>query len=232
MLEDFYNKHRHSQYLLPKLAVADFDEITLRSQIPYLKIQIPGPWSEILQEAKNLDSKFIPHRDNGQTQGWSSICLHGLGWDKTDTPAVYPEFENTADEDLPWDWTEIAKECPVAYDYFKNQFPFSSYLRLRFMKLSAGGYIGPHCDGTGFMLGAVNISLNNPLGCEMILENVGPVPFDNHGSVMLFNNSYQHMVWNQSSEHRYHVIVHGTHKWEWTKLVETSYELAVSEYQK
>ena len=227
-LKNFYDQHRNYTYRYPKIQDIGnkITEITVTSKIPYLKLSIDGPWQDILEEVKNLDHMFVPHRDDGQTKGWSSLCLHGLGWDKTDTPYMYPEFKNIPDNELPWSWTSIADRCPVAYRYFKNEFPYESYLRLRFMKLAPGGYIGVHRDGTSYMLGAVNISLNNPEGCEMVLENIGIVPFENTGSVMAFNNSYQHIVWNQSNEPRYHMIVHGRQRWPWGDIISKSYDLA------
>ena len=227
-LEDFYNQHRHCQYLYPKIdnGESKIKQITGNARLPYLKLSINGPWKDILSEVKKIDHMFVPHRDDGQTKGWSSLCLHGLGWDKTDTPYMYPEFRDIPESQLPWSWTSIAEQCPIAHDYFKNSFPYQSYMRLRFMKLAPGGYIGVHRDSTSYMLAAVNISLNNPRGCEMVLENVGVVPFEDSGSVMAFNNSYQHIVWNQGDEPRYHMIVHGIQKWPWEKIVSSSYDLA------
>lgn len=229
---DFYNKHRLCTYRYPKIisGANKLKTITVDSQIPYLKLLINGPWKEILKEVQAIDHLFVSHRADGQTKGWSSICLHGLGWDKTDTPSMYSEFRNIPENQLQYSWTTIAAQCPVAYNYFKNEFPYESYMRLRFMKLDAGGYINPHVDGNAHMLGAVNISLNNPQGCEMVLANIGIVPFEDKGSVMAFNNSYEHMVWNQSSIPRYHIIVHGRPKWPWDKIIEESYDLAYQKY--
>ena len=128
------------------------------------------------------------------------------------------------EKELPWKWTEIAERCPVAYDYFKNHFPYQSYMRLRFMRLAPGGFIGPHHDATSYILGAVNISLNNPAGCEMVLKDVGVVPFKNTGSVINLNTSYEHMVWNQGTEPRYHMIVHGMWNYNWNNIVINSYK--------
>jgi hypothetical protein len=225
-IKDFYSDHsaKTYQYSLVPNGLDAFNWITATSRTPYLKLQLDGPWAEILNEAKQLDELFVPHRGTN-SQGWSSLCLHGLGYDKTDTPVIYPEFAGIPESQLPYKWTEISERCPVATDYFKNKFPYRGYQRLRFMRLAPGGYIEPHVDGTNFMLAAVNISLNNPTGCEMVLENVGIVPFENSGSVMLFNTSHKHMVWNQGTEPRYHMIVHGQWAPAWSKIVVNSYQL-------
>ncbi len=230
--ENFYHQHKNCTYRYPEIAKSHdkIRKITVTSKIPYLKLLIDGPWKEILEEVKAVDSMFVPHRDDGQTKGWSSLCLHGPRWDKTDAASIYPEFKNIPENQLPYTWTNIADLCPIAYNYFKNVFPYKSYMRLRFMKLDAGGYINPHHDGTGFMLGAVNISLNNPIGCEMVLEDIGVVPFLDTGSVMAFNNSYNHMVWNQSDEPRYHMIVHGQPDHRWSDIIIKSYDSAYQKY--
>jgi len=225
-LQNFYQKYHNIQYVYPKIpdGVDKFSWIVGPGRIPYLKINLAGPWQEILKEAEMLDHLFVPHRDDGESQGWSSLCLHGLGATKTDSPSAYPEYRGIPDDQLPYAWTEISDLCPVATKYFKTQFPYSKYFRLRFMKIDAGGYIAPHHDSQTFRLGAVNISLNNPAGCEMILKDAGPVPFDSAGSVMAFNTSYDHMVWNNSTEARYHMIVHGQYLPQWRSIVVNSYD--------
>jgi hypothetical protein len=208
-MDQFYQQNRNCTYqYLPN---TDYFWITTTGRVPYLRLLLDGPWDSMLEEAQALDSLYVPHRDNGQSAGWSSLCLHGISATHTDAG----EGEHK--------WTEIAKRCPVATDYFKTQFPYASYHRVRFMRLAPGGYITPHSDGYNFYLSAVNISLNNPAGCEMVLEGVGIVPFDNAGSAFAFNTSYQHMVWNQSNQPRYHIIVHGTPKPSWIDLVTKSY---------
>jgi hypothetical protein len=58
----------------------------------------------------------------------------------------------------------------------------------------------------------------------MVLEDVGVVPFQDTGSVMAFNNSYQHMVWNRSDITRYHMIVHGMPDYQvWNNIILDSY---------
>lgn len=225
LLKNFYNQYHDCSYSYPEMPkINPFGWIVGPGRIPYLPLQIEGPWKEILAEVKQLDDLFVAHRDDGQTQGWSSLCLHGLGAFYTDATSIYPEFRDIPEKELPWKWTEIANRCPVAYEYFKNKFPYQSYLRLRFMRLAPGGFIGPHADATSYILGAVNISLNNPTGCEMVLKDVGVVPFNDAGSVIALNTSYEHMVWNQSLEPRYHMIVHGMWAPAWNDIVVNSYK--------
>jgi len=92
------------------------------------------------------------------------------------------------------------------------------------MRLAPGGYITPHNDGESSTLSAVNISLNNPAGCNMVMEGVGIVPFSDSGTVMAFNPSYNHCVWNRSSEARYHMIIHGEPKPRFYYSMENNYK--------
>jgi hypothetical protein len=225
LLKDFYQKNHDCKFVHPPIppGVDAFAWITTQSKTPYLPMLIDGPWKQILTEVQQLDHLFVAHRDDGQTQGWASLCLHGLGADKTDAASVYPEFRNIPESELPYGWTKIADLCPVATNYFKNQFPYQRYMRLRFMRLAPGGYIGPHNDGQSFSMSAVNISLNNPAECEMVLEGVGVVPFQDSGTVMAFNTSYNHMVINASNTPRYHMIVHGTWSHQWSSIMLQSY---------
>lgn len=225
VVKDFYEKNHSYQYIYPKIPDNEtpIKWITSTAKIPYLPLQIDGPWKQILKEIHQADHLFVPHRNDGNNKGWSSLCLHGLGLHHTDAPSVYPEFRDIPDHKLPYKWTELADMCPVAYDYFKNTFPYQKYFRLRFMRLEPGGYITPHHDSQSFELGAVNISLNNPPGCNMVLENIGVVPFKDSGTVMAFNTSYEHSVWNQSNTVRYHMIVHGVWKPIWNNILINSY---------
>lgn len=214
-LETFYNANVGLTYEFP---------VSFKQNIPYLPLNITGPWKQILEEVKQLEYLFVNHRDDGYSSGWSSICLHGLGVHCTDADSMYPEHAGKIH-----DWTEIAEQCPVATDYFKNTFPYRQYWRLRFMRLAPGGYITPHNDGNTFTLSAVNISLNNPENCNMVVGGVGVVPFEDSGTVMAFNTSYNHCVWNRSDEARYHMIVHGVPNSLWHRIMQESYRQYVAQ---
>jgi hypothetical protein len=226
-VETFYNTNRNYTYKFQQIppTVDKFTWITTGlGKIPYIPLNITGPWKDILEEAKKVDHLFVRHRDDGYSKGWYSLCVHGLGATKTDAVSVYPEYDGIPYEELPFTWTEIAELCPITTDYFKNTFPYTSYQRLRFMKLDPGGYITPHVDGYSYDISAINISLNNPDNCEMVMNGVGVVPFKDSGTVMALNTSYEHMVWNNSNEARYHIIIHGMWDDTWDKIVIKSYE--------
>ena len=179
----------------------------------------------MLAEAQALQDMFVFHRgEEAGTRGWRSLAIHGISATKTNVPETY----GLDPEQVKYDWTEIQDRCPITVNFFKQVFPYKQYQRLRYMLVEPGGYIAPHSDNVNNTPGAaVNISLNNPTGCR--LTNIyGSVPFRDTGSVFLFNNHYQHAVYNNSDTDRYHMIVHGT--WrnpEWNHLVVSSYKEAL-----
>jgi len=222
----FVDQNQNNTFVYPEPPQGDVwqqsEWIFRNSHAPYLAMDIELPAAEMLAEARNVRDRFVRHRE-GDGQGWLSLCIHGIDAEKTDAPNMYGYDHDTA----PYRWTEIADLCPVTADYFQNKFPFQFYHRLRFMLLEPGGYIAPHSDNMTSNLGAAtNISLNNPPGCQMVTE-LGVVPFKNTGSVMMFNNHYQHVVYNDSDQDRYHIIVHGA--WDgryWNPIIQRSYEQA------
>lgn len=198
-LEYFWQQNRHADVIVRRSSSND---------TPYLVLDIEIPWQDMLEEARAIDHMFVRHRP-WDGQAWNSVCIHGLGADKTEPWGFYPEYRDQREEDLCYTWTTAADRCPVIRDFFENHFPYVSYTRLRIMRLDPGGYITPHRDHDRPLLSAVNISLNNPPGCEMIQAGIGLVPFRDGGSVIWFNTGYEHAVWNRSQQARYHIIVHG-----------------------
>jgi hypothetical protein len=227
----FYNEHYNDgEYVcLPVPAEIQknhnekFEWILNQSRIPYLELDIDGPWDKILQEVQQLDHLFVPHRGS-DSRGWSSLCLHGISSTHTDSYSQYEEYQNLPPDQVPYTWTEISELCPVATEYFQTQFPFRQYHRLRFMRIAPGGFISPHSDSTTWQPNAINISLNNPVGCDMVLGRVGTVPFRDTGGVILLNTSYTHTVWNQSDRPRYHMIAHGVWSGRLGQKIVESYE--------
>ena len=185
------------------------------SGVPYWEIPMDGlPYKEMLSEAQELKSLFVDHRANDPSQmgashnGWASLTIHGISSQHTMNWDSYDEYKSLGDEKLvPYDWTEISDRIPKTIEYFKDVFPHESYTRVRFMLLKAGGYVLPHRDRDHKLLFPINIALNNPEGCNFIMENQGIVPFK-EGKGFLLDLSNRHAVWNDSKEDRIHLIVH------------------------
>lgn len=173
------------------------------SRLPWLLLKgISIPYQEMLKEAKSVHDRFVDHREDNGT-GWRSLCIHGISSTHTNSDAYYG-YNNVQ---APYVWTDIEENCPVTFDFFRQNFHYVKYQRIRFMLLEPGGYIEPHRDSNSFTLGAINISLNNPSGCRLVTEQ-GTVPHGD-GTAVMFNTSYEHSAWNDSDENRYHIIVHG-----------------------
>jgi aspartyl/asparaginyl beta-hydroxylase (cupin superfamily) len=113
-------------------------------------------------------------------------------------------------------------------EFFKDQFGYDSYQRLRFMLLRPSGYINPHSDNkVSRPLAAINISLNNPDNCQLV-STKGRIPFRREGSIFMFNNHYTHVASNDSTEDRFHIIVHGRTSKIWHKYIANAYKKAIT----
>jgi len=209
---DFVQKHYHLTYDYQNLNPVTKEKASLLfdyetgTNIPWLPLAIDFPRNKMLEEAQAVRDRFVEHR-NDSGKGWHSLCIHGVAPHVTSRPEDHGYDSSQVD----YSWTEIAELCPTTSNYFKNVFPYNSYQRLRFMLVEPGGYINPHIDFDKPHIGAINISLNNPVGCKLVTE-YGTVPLEDSGSVVCFNAGYKHCVVNDSNEDRFHIIVHGAPK--------------------
>lgn len=204
----------------------NFDWIVNKSNLPWLKLDISFPYQEMYEEAKALKNRFVAHRDQDgsggyQHKGWKSLCIHGISAESTNH---YDQYGYKSNDEAPYIWTDIIDQCPVTYTFFKCNFPYKKYYRVRYMLLEPGGFISPHKDMHEHKLSPVNIALNNPKTCKMkMVDHEGFVPFTS-GSALMLDVGNMHTVYNKSSEDRYHIIVHGIKSKEFEELVEDSYE--------
>ena len=190
--------------------------VIFESKWPYFPLILPNaPYKEMYQEAIQLEDYFNSHRieDNLPVEyvnrGWSSVCLHGEEWNKTETFSKYPENLGKNESEIEYKWcNEITELCPITTTYFKEEFPSQEYQRLRFMRLEPQGYILPHTDRDRSMLMPVNIALNNPKNCIFRMEGKGDVPFNPEGGACLVDIHNIHSVWNNSETPRIHMIIH------------------------
>lgn len=180
----------------------------LLSDVKCLKLDLDVPYEAMAAEAKSLREKFIRYRQNDgyAHQGWHSLPLYGLGMDRPMSWDAYG-FSSPNEAAEHFDWTEIADKCPVTVDWLKNVFPSRKLGRVRFMLLTAGGFINRHRDSPHSVPEAINIALTNPLGCDWWWADGGKVDFK-PGDAYAMNLSYEHSIDNRSLEDRYHLIVH------------------------
>lgn len=222
-LESFIDKvMSEKKFSQVKLGLSDSRKILRESGLPFLPIQnIKIPHREMLEEAKNLKSIMVPHRSyKEENRGWRSICIHGISSAHSQCASQYGmEVEDPSI----YRWTDVSDFAPVTVKFFKENFHYDVYHRVRFMLLEPGGWILPHRDFDHYVLGPVNIALNNPDGCHFYMEDGGIVPFES-GSIMKLALINHHAVYNSSDEDRFHIIVHGAPNWKfWSPIFQESY---------
>jgi len=204
----------------------NYNWIVNESGLPWLKLDIEFNYETMLKEAVALKDRFVKHRDNDgvggyRHKGWRSLAIHGISAEKTNH---YEQYGYKSNEETPYRWTEVSGLCPNTVSFFKNQFPYKKYFRVRFMLLEPGGYITPHTDMFENRLSPINMALNHPKECKMKMKgHDGFVPFK-PGTAMLLDVGNEHAYINESNEDRYHIIVHGVKTKEFEDLVVRSYE--------
>ena len=182
-----------------------WDWLAEDTTVPYVRLDLDIPWQQIHKEALAVKDQCIVHRTDEGKGKWLSCCLHGIDNEYTNDWMYY---DGKFLEEPEYKWTSISEQCPVTTQFFKEQFPYSSYKRLRFMWVEPDGYILPHQDDQQRCLNPINISIYNPVQCEFRYKNYGTIPFVN-GSAFLIDVGQPHSVWNRSNEARLHIIAHG-----------------------
>lgn len=181
---------------------AGFDWIRHESKLPWLPLQIEIPYEIMMQEIPSIVPWIVEHREHyGEHTGWKSFCLHGKSHDATREDSYY-------NDDRPHIWTDLAKKLmPKTVEYFQRSWPAEQYRRLRIMLLEPGGGITVHSDSDISRLSPVNIALTQPDDCGFVMEKHGTVPFS-PGQAIWLDVSNRHVVFNDSDQPRWHIIVH------------------------
>ena len=200
------------------------------SGLHYLKLDLPYdvPHEKMHKEADSFREHYVPHRSYYEGHGgWSSLCIHGLSAVQTQHHDRYG-FKNEdgspiEDADAPYIWTDICKWMPTIAEFFQKTFTYDTFARVRVMQLAPGGYIHPHTDWDMHKLGPVNMALNNPEGCKMYMKGRGVVPFK-PGQANKLDIGFEHIVFNDSDEYRYHMIIHGAPGPHWNQVFYNSYK--------
>lgn len=224
-LEDFANRnHFIASPKYPQHFRAG-KEINFSDKISFLPID----WESVLDidtmfdEAKRLEKHYVPHRTHESHSGWSSLVIHGISSVHTESSHTYGFTDQTA----PYRWTDISDLCPTITEFFKNQFDYDRYFRIRIMKLSPGGFIIPHQDSIDVKenhIGPINFALNDPEGCNFYMDDIGILPWK-PGRMIKLNLFNVHAVWNRSRENRYHIIVHGHAGKSWPDRIFKNYNI-------
>lgn len=186
----------------------------------YLELDIDIDLPKWQEEVDNISDAFVGHPDQVFQMLYESCTLHGLSAKHTMHYSRYLEskLDTYPDEkDMNYIWTELADRCPTITDFWKNKFPIEKWLRVRFLKMKAGGYIGVHRDmsieqsefwNSLSMEIGINMSITHPEGCETWFEGYGKVPWK-PGKFFLHNISKVHWVHNYTQQDRVHMIPMG-----------------------
>ena len=176
----------------------------------YYPIEFGFDTELLLSECQSADDLFIQHRANDKKgsyghSGWQSLTLHGIDKHKTEH---FVQYGFTTLEEAGYHWTDACDRLPNLTQFLKS-LPFRVFDRVRIMRLAPGGYIMPHSDNKfQRAFSPLNISINNPVGCDFIMRDGGIMPFV-AGTGLVLDVGREHSVMNDSDEVRYHIIVHG-----------------------
>ena len=116
----------------------NYNNIIYNSDLPALKININYPQKEIFNEIRNIPKNYFVEQVGNKH--WEGTVLRGLSFDKP-RPCFEYGYEN--EEDVPYDWTEVAKICPNTVSFLKNFF-CTKFYRIKISNLRPGGKIHPH----------------------------------------------------------------------------------------
>lgn len=177
--------------------------------IIYEKIEDYQLPEETLKEVLQVydEGFFVSHNKN---TNWMGATLHGEDWHVTGT------------SDAEYKWTEVSEICPETTRFFRDEFIFEDYMRIRFMLLNPGGVIKRHSDANTperyelgqkqMCRGAINACITQPKNCYLRdAVTLEEVPFTPR-SIFWFNCWREHEAYNGSDELRFHMVIHGKKK--------------------
>jgi hypothetical protein len=215
--QSIYNKFVEAVPALPDyIPCADLETIRTAG-LPWLQLQITIPTEVILQEIQAIQNLLVCHRDSyGESWGWHSFVIHGKAWDAT-------REDNYYNDNRPHTWTDRALELmPRTVKFFQTEWPAGSFARIRVMLLEPGGFINIHQDSDQPGLGPINIAITQPDDCHFVMAGHGTVPYQ-AGQAFWLDVSNPHVVRNNSTQNRFHIIVHQDFDARFTKVVDASY---------
>lgn len=203
-----------------------------RSGFGWLELDITFDLPTWKIESKECLDHLVLHREGDNHRGWRSCCIHGISIEKT---GIWSKYAITEPE---YNWTELSNLTPVIKQFWES-LPFERFARVRFMEVEANGFVSPHSDFTVTEdmdvfnnIIPINIAITHPPNCNMILEGIGEVPWE-EGKVILVNISHTHSVVNKSNTPRLHMIGHGipgNKKTQFIELIIRSYRKQYERY--
>ena len=175
----------------------------------WLKLDINFDDITNLREFKSFDNEF----SSQNTTGWSGLSYRGIELKKV---RPYPEYGYKSEDEVPYEWTEMASACPNFKTELDINFPECKFYRVKVNKLAPGGKIYPHSDSRKLGLGLTEhspYSDTNPFKIKYITyaldwpDNVDyyvnkrKLPIQT-GDVFLVNFGMVHEVYNLCEKDR------------------------------
>jgi hypothetical protein len=200
----------------------DLDWVMDNTKFPWITVpEINVPVKDIYEEAHHLlyTACYTMHRPG--SSGWLSLALHGISSVHTNCAEDYNlpdnyEFTNS-------DWTDISKFCPKTKEWMMDEMRYTKFMRVRFMALLPGGWLGAHRDRNSEVgVGATNVAISNPDNCNFVFGGYGRCDWE-PGHVKKMNTGLEHAVWNQGDEPRIHMIFDGVQSDEFKAQVNRGY---------
>jgi len=205
MYKEYIEKYK-TEIWKPKSVPTNVNE----SDWPYSFIDFDQDFNKFLEEIKTIPDKYwISHRQNDTSsgykhEGWSAAVLRGVDYTKTE---YHSRYGFNTYEDANYNWTEVNDFTPTL-THFLKELKWNRFERVRIMRLAPQGFIMPHTDGNTRMFGPFNIAINNPDNCNFVMKKYGLVPHQKGRGIFL-DVGNEHCIYNDSNDHRYHIIVHG-----------------------
>ena len=234
---EFYNKNKDVKWKMPGRphGVNSYydtaDWLLNHCNFGWLELDIEIDLEDWKKESQHSKDFMVPHREDNNN-GWNSCCIHGISVDKT---GAWTNYGYKNEDAVPYNWTELSELTPNIKKFWQK-FPYDNYRRIRFMELESNSAITPHSDMPGRLPGEenfnalefgvpINVAIDHPLNCDMVLQDHGIVPF-REGKAFIVNIRNYHSVVNFSNQPRMHLIAHGklsNKKDEFVDLIARSY---------
>merc|ERR1711892_449309 len=144
-------------------------------------------WETILAEGMELkakESRWMEDKRLLEDGSWNQLSFIGKSVDKNNNPSI----------------SEICSNAPTTCAIVTgNPSAFCPTCTSKWSVLGPNSHISPHCGPTNARL-RIHLGLKVPEGCAM---NIGETRVTwRKGEVMVFDDSFEHEVWNNSTEDR------------------------------
>ncbi len=211
-----------------------YKSIIYEMDLRWLKLDLTFDDLKNIKEFGAFDSDF----KSQNSTGWSGLSYRGIDLKKV---RPYPEYGYKSEDEVPYQWTEMASKCPNLKAELDANFPGCKFYRVKVNKLSPGGKIYPHSDSRQLGLGLtehspysdpqpfkikyITYALNWPENVDFYVGK-RKLPLLS-GDIFLVNFGMKHEVYNLGQRDRISIIITADleHQDWWQELVVRSFDL-------